>query len=351
MTTPDSDPSEGSLTQLEINQHTVQSIISSMEATISSTKGTDSTADPQTELDSHADMAVLGKHSYIFESTGQTCNVKPFSSKLGIASNVLIVDGAAIVYDCPFTQETYILIFRNALYIPTMDNNLLPPFIMRAGNMIVDDVPKKNCKDPSLDNHCIRFEENDLRIPLQLIGTFSYFHTYLPTSQELYDKDKIFLTPDSMDWNPHCLSFEQNERNILNYEGTLSDPSKWTKLSMQIDDNSDKIFEIASISSAKWEESIDTNISSAYHANEDTVTDDHTESMDKYFAEALSIRGEILKIGALIGSTSISNDPCPLFHGPFVMTMDELEHSLADFVSPENMQSAVSTICSTYAGK
>jgi len=73
------------------------------------------TANPRTELDSHANMTVLGKHAFVFESTGRACNVHPFSAELGIAENVPIVDGA-IAYESPFTGEAYILLVRNALH-------------------------------------------------------------------------------------------------------------------------------------------------------------------------------------------------------------------------------------------
>ena len=86
----------------EPNNHTVISMIASIRATrgdISSTSV--STSDPRTELDSHANMCVLGRNAYIFEATGRTCNVSPFMDELGIASDVPIVDGA-IAYDCPY---------------------------------------------------------------------------------------------------------------------------------------------------------------------------------------------------------------------------------------------------------
>ena len=59
-------------------------------------------------------MKVLGKHSFIFESTGKTCNVRPFSKEIGIAEDVPIVDGA-IAYDDPNSGKTYVLLVRNAL--------------------------------------------------------------------------------------------------------------------------------------------------------------------------------------------------------------------------------------------
>ena len=82
------------------------------------------------ELDSHANMIVLGKECFIFESTSKTCNVEPFSTDLGIAQDIPVID-AALAYDCPFNNETYILIIRYALHIAAMNHNIIPPFIIR----------------------------------------------------------------------------------------------------------------------------------------------------------------------------------------------------------------------------
>ena len=98
--------------------------------------------DPRAELDSHANMVVLGASAFIFESTGRFCNVQPFDSKLGTSHDV---DGA-LEYECPYTMGTYILIVRNALYMKHLRNNLLLPFIMREGGVIVNDVPKIHSK-------------------------------------------------------------------------------------------------------------------------------------------------------------------------------------------------------------
>ena len=70
------------------------------------------TADPRSELDSHANMILFGASALIFESTGKTCNVQPFSKKLGIATNVPIVDGA-IVYECPYTHKVRFIHSKN----------------------------------------------------------------------------------------------------------------------------------------------------------------------------------------------------------------------------------------------
>lgn len=127
---------------------------------------------PNSELDSHANMVVLGKYCFVFEWSDLTCSVKPFSETLGKVTHVPIVD-AAIAYECPYTYEVYILMIRNALYIPTLKHNLIPPFIMREGGVIVNEVAKIRSLEPSSDDHCIKFKNNDLVIPLKLNDIFS----------------------------------------------------------------------------------------------------------------------------------------------------------------------------------
>ena len=56
--------------------------------------------DSRTEIDSHANMVVLGAHAFIFESTNCTCNVQPVDPSLGTASKIPIAD-VAVVYECP----------------------------------------------------------------------------------------------------------------------------------------------------------------------------------------------------------------------------------------------------------
>ena len=66
--------------------------------------------------------------------------------------NVLIVDGA-LEYECPYSGEVYDLVIINALYIPSMCHNLVPPLIMRSGSIIVNDVPNIHCENPTVEDH------------------------------------------------------------------------------------------------------------------------------------------------------------------------------------------------------
>jgi hypothetical protein len=151
------------LLDIQPNHHLTSIIISSLQANTNIASMTNDTLEldecstqPRSELDSHANIVVLGRNSFIFESTGRSCTVHPFSTELGKAENVPIVDGA-IVYEDPHTGEPFILIVQNALYIPSMQINLLPPFIMRVGGVKVNDVPKIHCNYPTTSDHCISF--------------------------------------------------------------------------------------------------------------------------------------------------------------------------------------------------
>ena len=107
-------------------------------------------------MDYHANMVVLGNHYFVLEKTGRTCNIQTFSIELVINYDVLIVDGA-IAYYFPYTKTTYVLIVRYYLHMPTMYHNLIPPFIMRYVGLIFSGVPKIHCEDPTIEYHCIRF--------------------------------------------------------------------------------------------------------------------------------------------------------------------------------------------------
>ena len=83
----------------------------------------------RTELDSHANMLVAGKHAYIIAETGKKVDVSPFTPDYKPLT-VPLVD-AMVKYDNPYDRKTYILVLRNALYVPSMDHNLIPPFMLR----------------------------------------------------------------------------------------------------------------------------------------------------------------------------------------------------------------------------
>ena len=120
-----------------------------------------------TEFDSHANMAVLGKHTYIIAKTGCSANVQLYSPDYK-AQKIPIVD-AALLYECPFSGKMVVLVVRDALHVPEMEINLIPPFILSEAGVQIKDVPKIHVPDPSVDDHAIVFKETGFRIPMGLL--------------------------------------------------------------------------------------------------------------------------------------------------------------------------------------
>jgi hypothetical protein len=74
----------------------------------------------RTELDSHANMPVVGRNAYIISDTGRVADVSPFTPDYA-SMQIRIVD-AAVQYDCPYDGESCILVIRNTLYVPDKAN-------------------------------------------------------------------------------------------------------------------------------------------------------------------------------------------------------------------------------------
>ena len=256
--------------------------------------------EPRSELDSHANMVVLGRNCFVFDGIhGKTCDVEPFDPTLGTVKKVPIVD-AAIAYDCPFQNKTFVLIIRNALHIPTMEKNLLPPFILREAGLQVNDVPKIHISDPSTSDHTIQFQKDELTIPLQLWGIFSFFHSRIPTSAEIHQCDKLFLTPDSTNWDPYSDHFAQNEESMLDWEGNLHAP-KHRKVHV-LD------LPTSSINDNDYEAEVDSVIASSFA----TTPDPNDELLG--LVHALNTKLETSKFCTSIGSTTTYQDnTCDLF--------------------------------------
>ena len=105
---------------------------------------------------------------------------------------IQIVD-AAVQYDCPYTGITFIMLICNALYVPSMQHSLIPPFIIMEAGIVVNDTPKIQLYYPSIDDHSIYFPGENFRIPLSLWGVFSYYTTSKPSVETLNACDGVFL--------------------------------------------------------------------------------------------------------------------------------------------------------------
>jgi len=172
----------------------------------------------RTDLDSHANMPVVGCNAYVLAESGKTVDVSPFTPDYR-TMEVPMVD-AAVQYDCPYDGKSYILVLRNALHVPSMEHNLVPPFMLREAGITVNETPKIQVTDPTESDHAIEFPETGFRIPLSLWGIFSYFTTSKPTHEALVEPmDVYLLTPTR--WNPHSDSYALNEESMLDWEGNM----------------------------------------------------------------------------------------------------------------------------------
>ena len=64
------------------------------------------------ELDSHANMCVLGKQCYVLSKSGKSVDVGAFTESAGGLNQVPIVD-AMLAYDCKRINQVYLLVLRN----------------------------------------------------------------------------------------------------------------------------------------------------------------------------------------------------------------------------------------------
>ena len=101
---------------------------------------------------------------------------------------------------------------------------------------MINDFPKIQCEDPTVDDHCVLFDESNLRMRLQLNGAFSYFRTKVHAERELHECKKLYLTKNLSDWNHRCQCYDRNERSMLYFEGNMSEPSRTSKHQVMIED-------------------------------------------------------------------------------------------------------------------
>jgi hypothetical protein len=207
----------------------------------------------------------VGQHAAVINHTGKSARVNQFLSDCKSLDNVPIVD-ALIKYVCPYTDTPYLLVIRNALYIPSMENNLIPPFVMREAGLVVNDTPKIHISDPSVSDHSIYCAEEDLRIPLQLDGIFSFFPTTLPTPDDIQNCDNVIILTPEYNWNPHSDVYSWNEGNMLDWEGNMIQKHHRTRI-MLSDVLEDNEMNISSMISSTESNLIDENFSRTSETN------------------------------------------------------------------------------------
>ena len=206
------------------SSHIYHKIVASMEVDI------ETDGQSRTELDSHANMPVVGREAQVVEQSGRTVEVSPFTPDYK-PIKVEVVN-AIIQYDSPLDGKEYILVVQNAFRVPSMSNNLIPPFIMHGNGIMVNESAKIHCEDPTRHDHAIIFKGYDLCIPLRLHGVFSYFVMRKPDVElaldmnepTIYAKEIYTLTPTKC--YPHTDVYALNEESIVDWEGNIKEKGR-----------------------------------------------------------------------------------------------------------------------------
>ena len=127
-----------------------------------------------TKLDNHANICVFGSNCWIAAKTGRSIDVGAFVKQAGGLENFPVCD-IIIAYDCVRTGQVFLFITKNILYVESMDDNLVPPFILQEAGLDVRDKPKIHCliDEVTEEDHTIQDEDSGLLVPLRLSITFS----------------------------------------------------------------------------------------------------------------------------------------------------------------------------------
>ena len=256
----------------------------------------------RTELESHANMPVIGRNAYILSKIGETVDVAPFTPDYKPIS-VELVD-AALKYECPYSGEVKILIIRRGLHVPSMTHNLLPPFMLREAGIQINEVPKIHVTSPTEEHHPIIFQETNFRIPLTLHGTFSYFPTSKPTTQEMEEPEDVYvLTPTT--WNPHSDTYVTNEESMLDWEGNMKHERDHEK-SVALEDIPSDDTMISSLALCEKEQ---MSVSSYYVDQDEDINATYGFEDEHQLYHALNMRNEHGQFAMSIGATSILEQP------------------------------------------
>jgi len=187
---------------------------------------TDSTEEGRTEMDSHADTCVLGRHALITHDFERPVHVSGYDKAEGTKEYQTVSGALGYIVQ----GQIHILQIHQAIYIPSLDHNLLCPMQLRLNKIGVNEVPKFLSPNPTNKDHALVIPQVDgdsFTIPLMLEGVTSYFDSFKPTAAQ-YEAavdgvDLHTLTYDSPEWDPSSTEFARQEDTMTDPQGDIYD--------------------------------------------------------------------------------------------------------------------------------
>jgi len=144
-------------------------------------------SEPRCELDSHADTCVFGKYCRVLQTYSHTLDVTGFHSSMNTPKNVHIAC-VCVAYDCMTTMNSFILVFDQCLYIPSLDVNLICVDQLRDHGLRVNDIPLIRLGAEERTNHiqsCAKKQNciyHSSSINLSVISNAGFLH---PTKSKM----------------------------------------------------------------------------------------------------------------------------------------------------------------------
>ena len=157
-----------------------------------------STSHGRIELDTHADMTVLGSNCLVMSYKGKDCEVSNYSSEYEAVLNVPVIKGST-VWSTTTDGTVYLLIFHESLWMgDKLDHTLVNPNQLRAYGVSIKDNP--------FDTKPLSNTTNDASVELYSEGTIICGDTQMPTESELGRLPQLILTSPH-DWDPRNVCF------------------------------------------------------------------------------------------------------------------------------------------------
>jgi hypothetical protein len=160
--------------------------------------------DSTLDMDSHADIAVLGMNCRIIYNTGRLVQVYGYDPSQGPTTQSIVT--GCFSYDDPGDGTIKILVVHQGVHVPGQPNSLIPPNQMRDNDIVVNDCPKSMKLNPTSEDHSLILqghENESYQLPLTLRGTISCLQVRYPTDEEFSDEtlDRYELTYETPEWN------------------------------------------------------------------------------------------------------------------------------------------------------